>query len=206
MDYPRAETTGENISDKDFLSVHVENKSITLTLTNIHDQTIYYDSQITFEKWNGSQWQKVHFSDTYIFVSMAYVLSPREERTHPFPFTSFANQPACGRYRVIKGYYFADKVRRETVTEFDIQQADTLCLVFPAIVKRGDLIEQKPILYSVINNTDDTYYWRSFFFRKEKQGWPVGKSQVSGRPGKRISVIKLIPTPKTVILKCTLTF
>ncbi len=172
MEYPQTETTANNLSDKDLLSFKVENGSITLTLTNVHDQPIFYDSQIAFEKWNGSKWEKIDFTDTYIFVSMEYVLLPGAETTHPFPFTSFADQPACGRYRVIKGYYFADKLRREAVKEFDIQAAGTLCLEFPAIVKRADLMAQKSLFYSVINFTNNTYITGDRFFleRRKKDG------------------------------------
>lgn len=163
------ETTGKDLSEEDLLSVKVENESIMLTLTNVHDQPIFYDSQITFEKWNGSQWRKIDFTDTYIFVSIEYVLFPRAERTYPFPLTSFADQPSRGRYRVIKGSYFADKVRREAVKEFDIQAACTLCLEFPTIVARGDLMAQKPLFYSVINYTDDTFMTGDRFFLKRRR-------------------------------------
>ncbi len=166
------QTTGKDLSEENLLSFKVENRSITLTLTNVHDQPIFYDSQIAFEKWNGSKWEKIDFTDIYIFVSMEYVLLPGAERTHPFPFTSFADQTACGRYRVIKGYYFADKLRREAVKEFDIQAAGTLCLEFPAIVKRADLMAQKSLFYSVINFTNNTYITGDRFFleRRKKDG------------------------------------
>lgn len=170
--HAQPQTAVKDLSEENLLSVKVENQSITLTLTNTHDQPVYYDSYLIFQKWNGSKWEKIDFTDTYIFVSMEYVLLPGAERTHPFPFTTFANQPARGRYRVIKEYYFADKVRREAVKEFDIQAACTLCLVFPAIVKRGDLMAQKPLFYSVINYTDDTFMTGDRFFleRRKKDG------------------------------------
>ncbi len=112
---------GKNILQGDLLSIKLEKKSITLSLSNIYKEPIYYDSQITFQKWNGNKWQKIPFIDTYIFVSMEYILLPQEIRTHPFPFSSFAAQITNGRYRVIKNYYFEDKKQKEAIKEFEVR-------------------------------------------------------------------------------------
>lgn len=102
------------------LSVKVENKLITLTVKNIYNKPIFYTSEIIFQKWNGSKWQKINFTDTYIFVSMEYILLPHDVRSHPFYFSSFAVHPVKGKYRVIKNYYFEDKIKKEEIKEFNI--------------------------------------------------------------------------------------
>ena len=115
MEEPKIKPIQRNVT-----SVKIENKSIILSLKNLFNKPLFYTSEVTFEKWNVNKWEKLNFIDTYIFVSMEYILQPNDTRSHTFYFSSFAVSPIKGKHRVIKSYYFDDKIKKEEIKEFKI--------------------------------------------------------------------------------------
>lgn len=105
---------------ENIISVHVENKIILVTIKNNFEAPIFYGAKMFFEKWKYEKWQKIDYVKLYGIPNMKYILQPGDTRTHPIYFSNFAVPPVKGKYRIIKGYYFDDKIKREEIKEFNI--------------------------------------------------------------------------------------
>lgn len=110
----------KNIPQENIISVNVEDKIIVVTIKNNFSEEISYDAKIFFERFNYDKWQKIDYVRKYGIPDIEYILKPGETRIHSISFSSFAFPPAKGKYRLIKGYYFGDKIKREEFKEFNI--------------------------------------------------------------------------------------
>lgn len=110
----------QNIKQESIVSVNVANKIILVTIENSFNAPIFYDAKIVFEKWDYNKWKKMEYVKTYGIPNIEYILQPSDKRSHSIFFNSFLEQPTKGKYRLIKGYYFENKIKKEEIKEFII--------------------------------------------------------------------------------------